>query len=207
MIPHGRWTRWMAHFAQKHPRPEIVHPTSGGILLKTRNGSLLNVWLGVSVEDQARADDRVPHLLATPAAKRFLSCEPLLGPVDLAELSDGLPTNAWFTWLDGLDWVIVGGESGPMSRPMHADWARSLRDQCAAAGVPFHFKQWGEFLPEGQFDRDRFEWAPGNDDPRVHWWRDIAPDAPVNDGDCSIRIGKRQAGRYLDDVEHDGVPA
>jgi protein gp37 len=90
---------------------------------------LPNVWLGVSVEDQASADQRLDLLRATPAAIRFVSAEPLLGPVSMA--------------LDGLDWVIAGGESGPGARPMHPDWARGLRDQCAAAQVPFFFKQWG----------------------------------------------------------------
>jgi protein gp37 len=93
---------------------------------------LPNVWVGVSVENQQWADIRIPALLDTPAAVRFLSCEPLLGPVR-AELS-------------GIDWVIVGGESGRDARPMHPDWARSLRDQCTTAGVPFLFKQWGEWI-------------------------------------------------------------
>ena len=89
---------------------------------------LPNVWLGISAEDQARADERIPYLLATPAAVRFVSAEPLLGPVDL-------------TQINRLDWVIAGGESGPGSRPMHPDWVRSLRDQCQAAGTAFFFKQ------------------------------------------------------------------
>jgi protein gp37 len=102
---------------------------------------LPNVWLGVSVEDQKWADVRVPALLDTPAAVRFLSCEPLLGPVWLKAF-----------WLQPtfpgprINWVIVGGESGPGARPMHADWARSLRDRCVAAGVPFFFKQTGSLL-------------------------------------------------------------
>lgn len=149
---------------------------------------LPNVWLGVSVEDQTRADERIPDLLATPAAVRFLSCEPLLGPVDLRwiaepdEDKDGvIDALLGCNWIDNgrgeqfrpvrpghqdrvmhrwvcspeadilanrkLDWVIAGGESGPGARPMHPDWARSLRDQCAAAGVPFHFKQWGHWAP------------------------------------------------------------
>ncbi len=97
---------------------------------------LPNVWLGVSVEDQKWADIRIPALLATPAAVRFLSCEPLLGPIDLASYIGGRL----------ISWVIVGGESGPRARPMHPDWARSLRDQCTAAGVPFFFKQAGLVL-------------------------------------------------------------
>lgn len=105
-------------------------------------GPLPNVWLGTSVEDQNRADLRIPALLDTPAAVRFLSCEPLLGPVDIINgLGDG--------WLTGLDWIIAGGESGPGARPMRADWARSLRDQADVAGVAFHFKQWGSHDEHG----------------------------------------------------------
>lgn len=97
---------------------------------------LQNVWLGTSIEGQDWADRRIPHLLDTPAAVRFLSVEPLLGPVDLSP------------WLsDGIGWVIVGGESGPNARPMQPEWAREVRDQCVAAGVPFLFKQWGEWAP------------------------------------------------------------
>lgn len=120
---------------------------------------LPNVWLGTSVEDQKRADLRIPALLDTPAAVRFLSCEPLLGPVDLTHMDvEGRLTDGyWINALSGrnrdmgrpcrdvasIDWVIVGGESGRGARPMHPDWARSLRDQCTAARVPFLFKQWG----------------------------------------------------------------
>jgi protein gp37 len=122
-----------------------------------------NVWLGTSVESQKWADVRVPPLLRTPAAIRFLSCEPLLGPVSLADwICPGPPDCA--PW-DGdycntctperiggspIDWVIVGGESGPNARPMHPQWARDLRDQCQAAGVAYFFKQWGEWVPESQ---------------------------------------------------------
>ncbi len=161
---------------------------------------LPNVWLGVSVEDQARADERIPLLLETPAAYRFLSCEPLLGPVDLVKaraiaprdlpmlvagspLCDDpychrggphYPREFNCRWglqpkgLPGIDWVICGGESGTDARPMHPDWARSLRDQCQAAGVPFFFKQWGNCLP--------FEWdgdaGPGRSGPA--WEMDTA---------------------------------
>ncbi|WP_053082054.1 DUF5131 family protein [Methylobacterium aquaticum] len=119
---------------------------------------LREVWLGVSVEDQRRADERIPDLLATPAAVRWISAEPLLGPVDLEMIrlrQDGerpselsrrlgdyvLPLRGSFTNSPRLSWVVVGGESGPGARPMHPDWARSLRDQCAAAGVSFFMKQ------------------------------------------------------------------
>lgn len=136
-----------------------------------------HIWLGTTVEDQQRADERIPHLLRVPAPVRFLSVEPLLGPVDLTELParwddgdrplmrlDGLRGGYWVTrtplmrrWVDfgpetqgeggpptaRIAWVIAGGESGPRARPMAPEWARSVRDQCAAAGVPFFFKQWG----------------------------------------------------------------
>lgn len=103
---------------------------------------LRNVWLGVSAEDQKTADERLPALLRTPAACRFLSAEPLLAPIDLT---------GWLSCrkCHPLHWVIVGGESGPHSRSMHPDWARSLRDQCADAGIPFFFKQWGEYTRDG----------------------------------------------------------
>lgn len=96
---------------------------------------LPNVWLGVSVESQKWADVRIPKLLETPAAVRFLSCEPLLGPVDIGIVRSPI------------DWVIVGGESGPSARPMAPEWARSLRDQCQGFGIPFFFKQWGGVRP------------------------------------------------------------
>jgi protein gp37 len=118
---------------------------------------LPNVHVGVSCEDQPRADERIPDLLATPAAVRFVSCEPLLGEVDLTTLCpghyfiDALSGRKYHDAPEGvnsatevgarLDWVIVGGESGARARPMHPDWALSIRDQCAAAGVPFFFKQ------------------------------------------------------------------
>jgi len=92
-----------------------------------------HIWLGVSVENQRRADERIPVLLNTPAKVKFVSCEPLLGPVDLS------------SFLSSLDWVIVGGESGYNARPKHPAWVRKLRDKCVEAGVPFFFKQWGEW--------------------------------------------------------------
>ncbi len=174
---------------------------------------LPNVWLGISVEDQRAADERIPHLLATPAAVRFLSCEPLLGPVDLRNV-DYYPFLDSFAprenpadpnWpqcvydtlaghmkgpddigLPKLDWVIAGGESGPGARPMHPDWARSLRDQCAAAGVAFHFKQWGEW---GRVADQR-----------------PAPDHLPQDADTLTRCGKARAGRLLDGRTHDEFP-
>lgn len=109
---------------------------------------LPNVWLGTSVKDQPTADARIPHLLATPAAVRFVSAEPLLGPVDLTAYMFGAHQTEETDWCARrLDWLIVGGESGPGARPMHPDWARSLRDQCAAASVPFFMKQMAREAP------------------------------------------------------------
>jgi protein gp37 len=159
---------------------------------------LPNLWLGVSVEDQKTADDRLPHLLATPAAKHFISAEPLLGPLSLEVR---------------VDWVICGGESGPNARPMHPDWPRSLRDQCTAAGVPFFFKQWGEWHPTIPAPRERLVCRCGwsgvwGDDIVTH--SAICPKAASNDGVSPITImgrpGKRRAGRELDGVIWDQVP-
>lgn len=159
-------------------------------------GALLplpNVWLGVSVEDQQRADERIPDLLATPAAIRWISAEPLLGEVDLSTIShtdffDPFDPFDCLTGPEGLDWVVAGGESGKHARPMHPDWARALRDQCAAAEVPFFFKQWGEWVTaKGQ---------PGH----------LLIGHVFEDGYQMIRLGKKRAGRLLDGVEHNGMP-
>jgi protein gp37 len=120
---------------------------------------LKSIWLGVSVEDQKTANERIPLLLQVPAAVRFLSCEPLLGPLDLMQdqlrCKDGsypfpyLADKHRTKWLHNIDWVIVGGESGKDARPMHPDWVHSLRDQCNKASVSFFFKQWGEYYTKG----------------------------------------------------------
>jgi len=143
-------------------------------------GPLPNVWLGVSVEDQVRADERIPILLDTPATIRWISAEPLLGPINLhsAQCRETGSCRICPQCLGGLDWVVVGGESGPGARPMNPDWALSLRDQCAVSGVPFFFKQWGE-------------WAPGFM---------VAGQTLMNP------IGKKAAGRDLDGCEHNGFP-
>ncbi|RIT69238.1 DUF5131 family protein [Mycobacteroides abscessus] len=166
---------------------------------------LPNVWLGVSAEDQKRADLRIPALLDTPAAVRFVSAEPLLGPINLH--TDPIEASSPF-WGSQLDWVIVGGESGPGARPMHPDWARSMRDQCVAAGVPFLFKQWGEWSPE-----DGLNWSEGNGR-RLHYARNyLRPDgtcAVLGDdgrpGVCMERVGKKRAGRELDGRTWDQYP-
>jgi protein gp37 len=113
--------------------------------------TLPNVWLGTSCEDQAAADERIPHLLRCPAKVRFVSVEPMLGAVDLETPHDFIcQCSACKEITKQLDWVICGGESGSNARPMHPDWVRSLRDQCVEAGVPFFFKQWGEWREIGK---------------------------------------------------------
>jgi protein gp37 len=165
---------------------------------------LPNVWLGVSVEHQAAADERIPLLLRTPAAVRFISAEPLLGRVDL-HLPDqeAYPLKMRPVAIQRIHWVICGGESGPGARPMHPDWARSLRDQCRAANVPFFFKQWGEWLPEGI----EVGWKDVGRPPRnaEHLW--IAEDGTQHTGLIGSndvrtwRVGKKAAGALLDGRE------
>lgn len=234
---------------------------------------LPNVWLGVSVEDQAAADERIPYLLDTPADVRWISAEPLLGPVDLGkwldpwtcsdcghhgsefntgpfmcadcgveveyapEIGSGRCPNCGKD--DGtsddvggacprcgsvrgwsrdyglkfdaekpamLDWVVVGGESGPKARPMHPAWARDLRDQCAAAGVPFLFKQWGEWGTDGRIpqlvsihEKSHFLTIDGDK------WLGASQSCPKGTA-AAIWMGKKAAGRLLDGVQHDGYP-
>ena len=177
--------------------PESIrHPES-------RRWPYPNFWLGVSVENQAAADERIPLLLQTPAAVRFISAEPLLGPVNIG---------TWWGWwchhedsyseeetnaticrqcdeLVFLDWVIVGGESGHGARPMDPAWARSLRDQCANASVPFFFKQWGAWLGVGQ------DGGEGRDGAQE-----------LNCSDVPVRVGKKAAGALLDGVENKAFP-
>jgi protein gp37 len=115
-----------------------------------------NCWLGVSVENQKTADERIPILLQIPAAKRFVSVEPMLGQVDIKSY---FPGTVWYGFrespsgvkiIQGLDWVCCGGETGPGARPMHPDWVRSLLNQCQVAGVPFFFKKWGDWFLKTQ---------------------------------------------------------
>ncbi len=224
---------------------------------------LPNVWLGVSAEDQRRADERIPDLLATPAAVRFVSAEPLLGPVRLDRIKEGVddfadcgghPDPYWpldtcdAMWLDALrgamdaearapdgsrrgdidvglvhgggklDWVIVGGESGRGARPMHPDWARSIRDQCAAAGVPFFFKQWGEWAPGDAFGVTKDGPITDRRGNVPDWmrryvvcgdqWADrlTAHTFTGHGTNLVYRVGKHRAGRLLDGREHSAMP-
>lgn len=158
---------------------------------------LPNVWVGTSVEHQQAADERIPDLLRTPAAVRFLSCEPLLEAVYL-----GLPGTCPKDWglgytavSDHLHWVICGGESGLGARPMHPDWARSLRDQCVSAGVPYFLKQWGEWLPNAQ--------EYGCHQPEANYNRRHV----MLDDVAMARVGKHAAGRLLDGRTWDEMPS
>lgn len=178
-----------------------------------------NVWVGTTVEDQERADERVPQLLSIPARVRFLSCEPLLGPVKLARwLRDHAfdPVTATGHCMvcggtadepqhGGPDWIIAGGESGHGARPMHPAWARSLRDQATSAGVAFHFKQWGEWAPREQV-RDHITDStligPVASDGTWARWTDRSPGSPA----YVARVGKAAAGRELDGREWNEFP-
>lgn len=177
---------------------------------------LPNVWLGTSVEDQATADARIPHLLAAPAAVRFLSAEPLLGPVDLTEIAVPRPDlqasvildvlRGWGGPINRLDWVIVGGESGKHARPMHPDWVRALRDQCQAAGVAFFFKQWGEWAPSSPEEargNPRYGMKGLKGYPHVARREELTPEA----GAAFVEHkGKKAAGRVLDGRTWDETP-
>lgn len=182
-----------------------------------------NVWLGITVVTQAEANRDVPKLLEAPAAVRFLSCEPLLESIDLTSIdlldkwrsahdSDILcHLNALTGVVAGpddvipkVDWVIAGGESGTHARPMHPAWARGLRDQCVAAGAPFFFKQWGEWLPGSQMsEADREHYAEVLSLDQVHIF-DVNDN---NSGNMMARVGKKAAGRLLDGREHNEVPS
>lgn len=200
--------------------PNVVGGRDAGCVERVCNCTypLPNVWLGTSTEDQRTADERIPHLLKCPAVIRFLSMEPLLGPVTLWRydedegamrgpgviVSGGMtpgtpesPPEGYDDSQPGIDWVIVGGESGPGARPMAPAWATSLRDQCVEAGVPFFFKQWGAYSPGVEF-------APPNVDPTY----DAAGN--VNGFSWPItekqRVGKKRAGRMMQGCYWDEFP-
>ncbi|MCK1577875.1 phage Gp37/Gp68 family protein [Bradyrhizobium sp. 174] len=195
----------------------------GGLYENLRLLPLPNVWLGVSTERQPEADERIPDLLQTPAAIRFISAEPLLGPINLRQIvREGIRQAFIDDALDGfvsnghggcygpkLDWVIVGGESGTGARLMHPAWPRALRDQCRAAGVAYFFKQWGAFAPT-EISIDEF-CRPAD----AHVGEKVIQD----DGSLGVlppfgrdrlqvmrRMSKTAAGRLLDEVEHHQMP-
>jgi protein gp37 len=169
-VPGIHFRSAMSWAATKH-NPDYITGLDAGQVYFDAGWPLPNVWIGTSVENQRLADVRIPHLLATPAAVRWLSCEPLLGPIDLfGKVGNGHRPRLTY-WLDGrpgwgpaqigptgvamqelvtgpkVDWVVAGGESGAGYRPLNLDWARGLRDQCVRAGIPFMFKQVGGRTP------------------------------------------------------------
>ncbi len=197
-----------------------------------------NVWMGVTAENQQTANERIPKLLKIPAAVRFVSVEPMLGPVDLEIISAKYWGNEYKKGFEGINlgvlqggkntktpwhinWVICGGESGPGARPMHPDWARSLRDQCQAAGVPFFFKQWGEWLPweldaQPPFIKSQngqtidsnginiYNTETGKTNPK---WDDGLWTVPENLSPCCFeKVGRKAAGNLLDGVKHEEYP-
>lgn len=176
---------------------------------------LPNVWLGTSTENQATADKRIHYLLQCPAAVRFLSVEPMLGGIDLRDFlkHPAMPDRivkpgsspVEYQTVVGIDWVIVGGESGPGARPMHPDWVRMIRDQCQAAGVAFFFKQWGAFCPYG-LDYP----LPVSVKKGMAW---VSLDGkysfetnPLEPAWLMSQVGKHAAGRLLDGREWNEMP-
>ena len=163
---------------------------------------LANVWMGTSIENQKAAKERMFEFICLDAAVRFLSCEPLVGKVTLS--------HAWIPedLKKELHWVIVGGESGPNARPMHPDWARSLRDECNELGIPFFFKQWGEYAPH--------EYIDNNGDDIVHMTPTEKDVIVINrNGNNEFiagmvnmkKVGKKKSGRMLDGREWNEMPS
>lgn len=151
-----------------------------------------NVWLGITAENQAEYERRWPLLSESHAPVRFVSYEPALGPLDISQCRTKP------------DWIICGGESGPGARPMHPDWARSMRDQCQAAGVSYLFKQWGDWA----WSPDDMNYAEGETWAWVKYGR-TGKDSVVahSSGHTAVRLGKKLAGRLLDGREWDQMPA
>ena len=177
-----------------------------------------NVWLGATVEDQARADRNIPALLAVPAIVHFVSAEPLLGPILFGQVSDDRKqTSNWLSGISGtmysdgpdfdhgtkLDWVIVGGESGPGARPLMPTWARVIRDQCALERVPFLFKQWGDWHPCFNIGGVAYQMAGAAP---FDSWKTPVFNPNADAGWNWRRLGKKRAGRVLDGITHDAFP-
>ena len=161
-------------------------PASVKLLVPWEDQWPRNVWLGTTVEEQKWAQTRLPALLALPAARRFLSCEPLLGPLDLTPWIGNTENNF------AIDWVIAGGESGPNARPMLPGWVRSLRDQCKEGNISFHFKQWGHWIPSQELGAKKGV---------KNFWDE------VESRDVLMQaVGKKIAGRALDGATWDGLP-
>lgn len=177
-----------------------------------------NVWLGTTVENQEQAGKRIPELLncreLSPVL--FLSCEPLLGPVDLSSIGGSPSSHPYTKVLESkqINWVIVGGESGKEARPMHHVWAESLRDQCQAANVPFFFKQWGEWQAGSSFDRNRDGVLltngklvyPDSIEGRERMNREVGLEWNRFHPTAVAKVGKKRTGRLLDGREWSQFP-
>ena len=180
----------------KRPERAVSYIDEVNALNGIPNFPTWNVWLGVSVENQATADERIPVLLKTHATVRFVSYEPALGPVSFSRYLQSAPKGA----PSRIDWLIAGGESGPNARPPHRAWFRSVRDECQEAGVPFFFKQWGEWRPKGVCfaPPSRCRWVFFNETSRDE------SSFPISV--LMERVGKKRAGRLLDGREWNEVP-
>lgn len=207
--PCGRRHFWLLLTKQIHRLVEISEEVGG---LPD------NCMAMTSVTDQARADQRIPWLLKVRSKWRGISAEPLLGPVDLSKWLDGCSYYCDHQSTEGglyghrperakFDWVVVGGESGPNARPMHPDWARSIRDQCQAAGVPFFFKQWGEWEPLTEYKQVLAkEMRALYPDGRTISYEGTESDLLCGACVWTRRVGKKAAGRLLDGREWNEYP-
>ena len=176
------------------------------------------IWLGVTAENQEQANKRIPHLLQIKAPVRFVSIEPMLEPIDFYDVQNGSQFHNVLTGVldittsqsgilgDKLDWVITGGESGHSARPMHPDWVRSIRKQCKNAGVPFFFKQWGEWIPAISIPK---EWGHPADIKGKHSWVNKSDGKSTGEGEgCMvIKVGKHRSGNSLDGEKYEAYPA
>lgn len=197
--------RRMRDYLSSPATPERIRLALEGFLQKGDSAYELrwpieNIWVGASVEDQSAADERIPFLLDAPAAVRWISAEPLLGPLDLERYLLALRHEGRHA-CRGVHWVVAGGESGPAARPMHPDWARALRGQCKVAGVPFFFKQWGAWAPMvfGQPENRRYGEFHGD-----RFFESCLCSAGLSE--AMKMLGKRAAGRKLDGREWDEYP-
>lgn len=229
---------WLKKFVGLYQLDDVFNGTRKGLLgyreptdkrprKMPEHWPLPNLQLGVSVEDQPTADERIPDLLQCPAAVRIVSYEPALGPLGLDYHTEIGECDSDGNWLDQIDGVIAGGESGQGARPSHPDWFRAVRNECQALEVPFFFKQWGEWYPLPEPFKYRPNIGSGNAeynralkafcraygasmivDARPEGWEGhLSKYSALSDGEYAIgRVGKKKAGRLLDGVEHNELP-